>query len=167
MSARELGRDSEQYILEDAHQLAGATDELLDQARRTVRIHAPELDGPLLDRDAPLSALASMTRTRRARVRVLLMDSSAALRDGHRLIDLARRFPSYIELRLLSQEDRVRRDAWVVADETGLVYRPDYRRLADGHACFHDVSLAPKLARDFDEWWERGQTDPELRRLYI
>jgi hypothetical protein len=72
-----------------------------------------------------------------------------------------------MEMRLLGPEDRGRRDAWIIADESALVYRPDHHRLADGHMDLHDVRLAPKLARDFDEWWERGEPDPDLRRLYI
>ncbi len=153
--------------LADPEALQAAVDEVLEQARRTVRILAPRLDTELLNRAAPLEALARLTRSRYARIRVLLEDSGPAVRSGHGLIDLAQRFPSYMEMRLLGPEDRGRRDAWIVADESALVYRPDHQRLADGHMDLHDVRLAPKLARDFDEWWERGEPDPDLRRLYI
>jgi hypothetical protein len=152
-----------------AHQqaLAAAVDEVLGKARRTVRILAPRLDIELLNRTVPLETLAGLTRSRHARVRVLLEESGPAVRTGHGLIDLAQRFPSFIGMRLLGPEDRGRRDAWIVVDESAVVYRPDHQRLADGYMDLRDPSRAPKLARDFDEWWERGEPDPNLRRLYI
>lgn len=164
---RVLGEDDENYILEGPADLAAAADELMPQARRSLRIFAPELDNPILDRDLPCEALRQMTRSRHTSARILVLDSGPALRNGHRFIDLLQRFPTFLQLRIVSPEDRIREDSWVVADRTGLLYRPDYRRLADGYVCFHDVSMAPKLARDFDEWWERAESDPELRRLHL
>ncbi len=153
--------------LANPEDLAAAVDQVLEQARRTVRILAPQLDITLLNRSVPLEALARLSRSRYARIRVLLEESGPALRSGHGLIDLVQRFPSSMEMRLLGPEDRGRRDAWIIADESALVYRPDHHRLADGHLDLQDVRLAPKLARDFDEWWERAEPDPDLRRLYI
>jgi hypothetical protein len=160
-------KDDQEQLLGSPAELNEAVDAVLGEARKTVRILAPELDTPLLNRQPPLEALGRLARDRYTTVRVLLENSGPAVRAGHGLIRLAQRFPSTIEMRLLADEDRGRRDAWLVVDETGLVYRPDFERLADAHAHFHDVRLAPKLARDFDEWWERGEPDPNLRRLYI
>lgn len=162
-----LGKNPEQRLLEDGEALRAAADALLEQARLSVRIHAPALDPAVLDREEPIAALARLTRQRRARIRVLFHDAHGAIRQGHRLIDLARRFPSYVELRKISEEDREREDAWMVADDSGLVYRPEAARLAAAHTCFHDLGMAPKLARDFDDWWERASPDPELRQLFI
>lgn len=164
---RTLGEDTTTYTLKDAAALENAADELMTQARRSIRIFSPDMDSGLLDRDIPVQALRQMTRSRHTRARILVMDSSSAIRQGHRFIDLVQRFATFIQLRIISDEDRGRLDSWMVVDDTGLLYRPDYRRLADGHVCFHDVSRAPKLTRDFDEWWERGESDPELRRLFI
>lgn len=153
--------------LDHQQALAEAIDQVLGEARRTVRILAPRLDIELLNRAVPLEALAGLTRNRHARVRVLLEESGSAVRAGHGLIDLAQRFPSAIAMRLLGPEDQGRRDAWVVVDDSATVYRPDHQRLADGRMDRHDPSRASKLVRDFDEWWERGEPDPNLRRLYI
>lgn len=165
--ARILGEDDNQYILDGPTALTEAADELLSQARRSIRIYSPEMDNHLFDREQPAQALQRMTRSRYTRARILVQDSTPAQQRGHRFIHLAQRFPSFIQLRIVSHEDRVRHDSWVVVDDTGLLYRPDHRRLKDGFLCFHDVSMAPKLARDFDEWWERADSDPELRRLLL
>jgi hypothetical protein len=167
MSERKPWQDDEEQLLTSTAELNEAVDAVLGQARKTVRILAPELDTAVLNRRPPLEALGQLARSRYTRVRVLLENSGPAVRAGHGLIELAQRFPSTFELRLLADEDRGRRDAWLVVDDTGLVYRPDFERLTDAHAHRHDVRLAPKLARDFDEWWERAEPDPNLRRLYI
>lgn len=167
MSEHKPWRDDQEQLLSTPAELNEAVDAVLGQARRTVRILAPDLDTAVLNRRPPLESLRQLARSRYSRVRVLLEHSGPAVRAGHGLIELAHRFPSTFELRLLADEDRGRRDAWLVVDDTGLVYRPDFERLTDAHAHIHDVRLAPRLARDFDEWWDRGEADPNLRRLHI
>ncbi len=167
MSTEDQNHADDGHRLDDQQALAEAVDRVLGQARRTVRIFAPRLELELLNRATPLEALARLTRSRHASVRVLLEDSGPAVRSGHGLIDLAQRFPSSIAMRLLGPEDRGRSAAWLVADDSAVVYRPDHQRLADGHMDLQDPRRGPKLARDFDEWWERGEPDPNLRRLYI
>lgn len=167
MSQAGSGQDHNEQSLPDFESLCAATDEFLDQARRNVTILAPDLDPQLLNRQHPLHALALLSRSRHARVCVLLEDASPALHAGHGLIELAQQFPSTIELRLLAEEDQGQRSAWMVVDDTALIRRPDFTRLAEGHAHRHDPSLAPRLAREFNEWWQRARIDPNLRRLYL
>jgi hypothetical protein len=162
-----LGEDDRQIILDSRDDFLQHTDLMLSQARRSLRVHAPDMDPQLLNRAEPLALCRRLTRHPLCSARLLIHDSDQAKKNGHGFIDMAQRFPSFIEIRILSAEDRSRQDAWLIADDTGLVYRPHYQRLAAGHACFHDVSLAAKLARDFDEWWERAAPDTELRRLYL
>lgn len=167
MTEREPWHGDQEQVLTRVGEFNEAVDAMLGQARQRVRILAPELETAVLNRRPPLEALARLARNRYTSVRVLLENSGPAVRAGHGLIELAQRLPSTIEMRLLADADRGRRDAWLVVDDTGLVYRPDFERLTDGYAHSRDLRLAPGLARDFDQWWERGEPDPNLRRLDI
>lgn len=154
--------------LENLDSFRGACDMLLSRARRTVRILAPQLDLALLNRESVTTEIVRLTRESRfTDVRVLFCDSLLALRNGHRLVELSRRVPSAISLRRLPEDVLEQEAAWLVVDDRGLLWRASHHRYSDGYVCTNDLRLAPKLARDFDEWWQRAQPDPELRQLLI
>lgn len=162
-----VGEDSQRHLLPDFDAHCEALDALLAQGRRTLRIFTPTLDIDLLNREPVTSALAALIRVSpMTRIRILLMDSSNAVRSGHRVISMAQRFPSYISIRKAGAMEP-RCPAWLVLDEQALIWRPDHNRYADGHVCFDSRGEAGKLCRDFDERWEQSGTDPDLRRLHI
>lgn len=154
--------------LDDLASFRDACDNLLSEARRTVRILAPQLDLALLSREPVATALANMTRISRfTDIRVLFADSLLAMKHGHRLIELSRRFPSYISMKLLPAEYRDERSAWLVTDERHALWRPSHHRYADGLLLRDSPERTLQLCRQFDDWWERAQPDPELRQLYL
>lgn len=154
--------------LEDLASFRDACDALLGNARRTVRILAPHLDLALLSREPVSRALAELTRISRfTEIHILFADSLLAMKHGHRLIELSRRFPSYISLKLLPADQRDQLEAWMVVDERHLLWRPSHHRYADGLLLPDEPERSAQLCRKFDEWWERAQPDPELRQLYL
>ena len=160
------GENDGRHLLETPTEFRQALDQLLPQGRRTLRILAPELDPELLSREPVVSALAGMVRIGpMTRIRVLLADSTAAVQKGHLLVPLARRFTSYIEMRLL-EDPESSGPAWLVLDEQAVIWRPDYRSYAGGYVCGLDPHAA-RMVREFDTEWERSQPDPELRRLHL
>ena len=160
--------DGTRQALADLESFRDACDDLLEHARRTLRIVAPHLDLSLLSRAAVSTRLADMTRISRfTDIRILFSDSLLAMKHGHRLIELARRFPSYINMRQLPQDLRDMADAWMLADDQALLWRPDHHRYANGLYVTENSSEATRLCRHFDDWWERSQPDPELRQLYL
>lgn len=104
------------------------------------------------------------TSGRFASVRVLVQDSARAVRDGHRLVELARRLPSFIEMRTPHADHRNLIEAYLVADERALLYRKQADRY-EGFVDVDDPLQARRLVREFDQVWGRAAPDPELRRL--
>ena len=145
-----------------------ALDELLASARRTVRILAPNLDPALLNRRQVATTLAQFVRVSpNSRIRVLFADGGDAVRQGHQLVACARRFPSYMDIRRLPEEHRSVRTCWVLVDELALLWRRDFSRHESGWINWRDVRTAPKLCRDFDDWWELSQPEPGFRQLHL
>lgn len=143
-------------------------DLLLDHARRSVRILAPHLDLALLSREPVSRALAQLSKIGRfAETRILFADSTLAMKHGHRLVELSRRLPSSIKLKQLPIDVRDQQEAWIIVDNTALIWRPHHERYADGLWDQHNTEKAPQLCRQFDEWWGMAQHDPELRRLSL
>ena len=152
----------------DAESLQAGCDDILRQARRTVDILAPDLDPFVLDREPPLDALAQLTRVSRfTRIRVLFHDAGSAVRDGHRLIHVARRFPSFISMRRVAEEHREESASWIVVDSRHALWRPDFTVKEGGHLFHEEPGKATQLVRRFNRWWEYSAADPALRELHL
>lgn len=145
-----------------------ACDQLLGNTRRSVRILSPNMDLALLSRASVATALSDLIRVSRfTDIRILFADSLLAMKHGHRLIELSRRFPSTISLRQLPLDSRGERHSWIITDDANLLWRPDHVRYDNGFYEEENRELAPRLCRQFDDTWERSQPDPELRRLFL
>ena len=143
-------------------------DEVLAGARRSLRIFAPDLDQQLLNRDRVSELLVRLARHNpAARVRILIANASQAVADGHRLIYLARRLPSFVSIRVLPRDTRDVSASWLLADDHTLLWRPDFRQLR--HAILHrnDPTRCGSLQRDFDKHWDQSLSDPALRQLHL
>ena len=141
--------------------------EALTWPQRTVRLYSQTLDHLLFDREDVAEALSAFVRRGPpARLLVLIHSSSSIVSRGHRLIELARRLDSKIEIRKVPSELAVDRHSCAIADERGYFVLPDhetYQALINGY----DPVQAARLAERFDYLWEHSAADPELRVLRI
>jgi hypothetical protein len=97
---------------------------------------------------------------------MLVQDPRPIVKDGHRLIEVARRFSSFVALRTAHPDYQDYNETFLIVDETGLLHR----RIADRYEGTVHFT-APRLARErlafFNEVWERSEADPELLRLHL
>jgi len=140
---------------------------LAELARRELLIFTRDLDPLYYDQQPFLDAVQRLAlEVPRPSVRVLVMEPRPAVADGHRLIELARRLTSRIEMRRVGEDDRDRVDAFLVADGRGYCWR----QFADRHQGQAEAD-APQRARllavEFERMWERAVVDTELRRLHL
>lgn len=166
-TSRVLGTSEREFETERAEELRGVLLELAQQTRRTLDLVSRHLDPPLYDHEEFVEAVKQLVLgSPRARVRLLILDPAPLVSQGHRLMPLAQRLSSYIELRVPAPEHREFNEAWLVADKDGYAHR----RFSDRYEAtcnFHDPRLATHLTNRFDELWQRAQPDPNLRRLHL
>lgn len=162
-----LGETNELLALETASDHRAVALAMAQQAVRTLHIFTRDLDHAVFDTPEFEEAAAQLARgSQYSRIQLLVQDSSVAVRRGHRLVDLAQRLSSKIEIRKPVAEYADVNHAFFVADETGYISR----QLADRYeavANFSDRLTARNLVAFFDEVWERSQQDLQLRRLYL
>ena len=73
---------------------------MLRQATRTVDIVSRHLDRRLFDQRDLIDALRALaTRNKRARIRLLVVDTGPLIRGEHRLVTLVKRLPTFFEIR--------------------------------------------------------------------
>lgn len=140
---------------------------LAQQAARSLHILSASLDPPLYNNSAFADAVRTVaTAHPNNRVKILVRDPDTLIKTGHRLVDLARRLSSYVEVRKLSEDYGAHREAFLVADGRGLLHRVKGARY-DGVANFNAPSRGAELVDLFDEIWQRSQQFREFRQLHI
>lgn len=144
-----------------------ATDLMLEQTQATIEIYSRDLDPDLYDRQEFLDAIQQLCfRNRMARIRVLIQDAKTPIQRNHRLIEVSRRLSSSIEIRQSNPDYQRYNEAFMIADECGLVHRP-LADLFEGTANFYNPVAARRKLDYFTEVWDRSEPQTEFRRLHL
>lgn len=137
------------------------------QAVQSIQIMSPLLDHKIFDSTDLYEICSRLARKNKyTRIEILLYDPHRVIKNGHALVDIARRLPSSIGIRVVHPELRSSNHEYVLVDEAGLIYRQDFEQY-EGYANFKDVTEANRLRRQFRAAWESGLLDPNLRQLKI
>ncbi len=162
-----LGQTDQALTLETSDDNRSAATALATQARRSLDIYTRELDKAIYDYQPFIDAVRELaTGSRTSMIRILVKDSSRAVKQGHRLINLAQRITSFIEVRKPPEEYKEYNEAFLIADGIGVVHRKLGDRF-EGKVCFNAPIETRNLLAFFNEAWEKSAPDTQLRRLYL
>ena len=162
-----LGETDLEFRVERAEDLRAMILALAQQGRRTLDLVTRHLDPPLLDREDFVDAVKAIALgSKYAEIRILLLDPGPVVSRGHRLIQLAQRLSSFVQLRVPSPEHKEFNEAWLVVDKRAYAHRRFSDRF-EATVNFNDPRLASQLGNRFDEIWQRATPDPNLRRLHL
>ena len=149
------------------HPFAELAVELCDSALRRIYILSPRLDHAVFDSTALADALSGLVRrSRQTSVRILIADSRALASRGHRLLNLARRLPSSVQIHKLAHHPDWNGETTVIRDFDGVLYKPS----GSDHEGFYEPSSrasARKHLELFEDLWRHSAQDAELRSLSI
>lgn len=164
-----LGETDIRVELSHLVMLQNAAITLLAQSKREILIVTPDLEHARFDNDAFINALSAFSRSSRYTVtRLLIANPSMAVTEGHRLVKLARKLSSLIDIRQLHDDDIdvSQAQAWIVADDIGLL-RCTNRDPWQGSLLPKGTPYAQQARSRFMEWWERGTEIQDFRELGI
>lgn len=167
-SQYQLGVTPGRLTLETSGDSRAAAIALVGQARRNLEIYTRDLDKPIYDDPNFIDAVRGLAirAKQAAAIRILVKDSSRAVKYGHRLIPLCQRLTSFIEVRKPPEQYREYNEALLVVDGVGHIHRTLADR-PEGTVYFHAPIETRRLLVFFNEVWQSGEADPELRRLYL
>ena len=161
-------RDNEpsRRVLASREEVRAAVAELIGHAERGLAILTQDLEPEIYDHEIFLEKLKKFILARSfARVRVLIVHPERTMKLGNEFVTMGRRLNSYIEIRHAKPEYRDCRDAYCLADDRAVMYRPDAQAW-DGM-----LALEPELAQTylerFDQLWQACEHEPELRQLHL
>ena len=140
---------------------------LAQQATREILIASYDFDNRLYSNQEFVDALSAFVRGHRnAHVDIIVWHPSTAVKQGHRLIDLAQRLSSSIRIH---EPDKVHAEfieSYMIVDGTAYFRRPLADR-SDGIGSLHAPLISRELKEQFHAMWERSAPCSEFRRLRI
>ncbi len=163
LSGCQLGVSPEPVTLLGPESFRAACAHMIAQAKSRVDILAPDLDPEVLDCEAVADAMSAFARrSRYTEMNVLYFDATAAIQNGHRIIQLGEYFGENIRLRKIEAEHANRHDVFLLADNAGLVYR-DATDSWEGFAEFNTPGDVGEIRDSFMENWYRARRDRKLK----
>lgn len=140
---------------------------LVNRAHREIRIFSNRLEPEMYSNGQFCDAVyAFATSHPLARVRILVKDVPHAIQHTNQLQDLCHRLPSHIQLRKFQSQEECLHTEFLLVDKAGILYKQEPERFV-GYVIAHAPMEAVELVQEFDNFWEQGELDPELRRLHI
>jgi hypothetical protein len=156
-----------QAPVEYPHPFADLAVSLCQTARRQVYVLSPQLDHEVFDSETLADCLSRLARGgRETQVRLLVADHRPLVQRGHRLLTLARRLPSAVQLRKLVEHPDWNGETCVVRDRDGVLFSSGE---GDQHAFYEPDSPATtqRHLERFEDFWRLAQPDVEFRSLSL
>lgn len=145
-----------------AHTLA-----LLQQARHSINLYSGDLEPWLYNHSSVEQACRQfLLANPRNRMRILLKDCSRAIKEGHRLVALARRLPSNLQIRKLNPHQPIDDSAVLLIDSCGVSLRADADPY-NGYALYNDPARLRSRLESFNKAWETSISDADLRSFLL
>ena len=159
------GEDPNAWLFDTENTLIRLMDSVVGQARQRVWLYDRFLEHSLYDRDRFRKLLSTLARRHRlSEIRILIHDEKPLVKRRHRLVELMRRLPSHISVRLINQDHPFEDQPFLLADREGVIYRHEFDK-PEGFAKFADGGRVKLLHETFQRMWESGRSSLELRQL--
>lgn len=107
------------------------------------------------------------TSNRNTDIRIIAHDTRVAANQGHHLIHLAQRLPSFVQIRLtVTPEHRNFRESWLIADDSALMRIRNPERF-EGYYELDNKLECRSYYDTFIDMWEACEQDQNTRRLSL
>jgi len=157
--------DKASWVFNNESSMTCLMDSLAGQARQRIWLYDRFLEHDLYDRKPFRDMLSALARRHRlSEIRLLIHDDQSLVKRRHRLVELMRRLPSHMSLRLVNDDYPAEDQPFMLADRFGVVYRHDFYK-PEGFANFADGGRVKMLEETFQRMWDAGRGSIELREL--
>ena len=167
VSGHRLGTSNRVLLLRKEEDFRSVCQDLAQQTQLKLRIYSPWLDHTLYDNHELHDAISRLARkNRHTEIQILIWNSHRMVKNGHALLEISRKLSSSIHIRIVHADYRQMNHEFVLADESGILYRLDFE-IYEGYANFTDKTEVNRLGREFQRAWDSSYEDPNLRGLRI
>jgi hypothetical protein len=141
---------------------------LIGLARQQVYIIGQNLEAELYNHQSIYDHLTDMaTMNRKTDIRIIAHDTRIATSNGHYLILLAQKLPSFAQIRItINPEHKKFRESWLIVDDMAFMRLKNPARY-EGYYDTDNKLECRSLTEEFNEIWEACQPDQNTRRLSL
>ncbi|HFE48712.1 MAG TPA: acyltransferase [Chromatiaceae bacterium] len=163
-----LGISDTRHVTDDMIHVRRACVLLAEQTHYNLSLFSHRLEAELFDQPPFVEAVRQLaTRRARSQIRILISDASEIRLHGHQLVNLAQRLTSNVHIRKVGDEYREEAANFLLGDDAGYLYLPDWRDIRHAQINFNDRLRVRQLNDRFKEMWEHSRPDPALRQLNL
>ena len=146
---------------------ASAALSLISQARHTIDIFSHNLDPRVLNSTEISDAVKQFIKiSSKSKIRILITDPDQPLKQGHCLIELSRKYSSFISIKTTNVDYQSTAYSFLMVDNKALLYRPnanEYIALVN----FSAQSECRQYKEFFNTVWDNSEPASEIRQLFI
>jgi hypothetical protein len=141
---------------------------LIELAQERVFIIGQDLEADLYNHKKIYDHLAGMaTKNRKTDIRLITHDTRVATANGHYLILLAQKLPTFAQIRITANPDHKNfRENWLIVDDMAFMRVKNPSRY-EGYFEIDNKLECRFLTESFLEIWEASQIDQNTRRLSL
>ena len=142
--------------------------DLVSLAQQRVYIIGQSLEANLYSYKSIYDHLAEMTtKNRNTDIRLITRDTRVATANGHYLILLAQKLPSFVQIRSTTNPEHQKfNENWLIVDDMAFM-RLKNSTLYEGYFETENRQECRSITAKFLEIWEASQPDQNTRRLSL
>lgn len=155
-------------LLDGRSECQNCVDTLINRAQQRVYIIGQNLEADLYNHKSIYNHLTGMTtQNRKTDIRLISHDTRVATTNGHYLILLAQKLPSFAQIRTtVEPEHRKFNENWLIIDDIAFMRLKNPLRY-EGYFEMDNRLECRSLTNDFLDIWEVSQPDQNTRRLSL
>lgn len=164
----DLSKNTENHFkINSLSELKSASSGLFSEATQIIQLFTKDLDPRILnDREIELRLTQFVKRSRVSKMQILIYDESLMRGQDHRLVSLAQRFTSYVELRVVPKDYHENYFGFYLVDNKQMIYRSNIERYEAEYAKL-PYSLVKEKSKWFDSVWQMSSPASFLRALHL
>lgn len=167
VDAPRLGETKISYLLQTSGEFSTLLNFLMAQAKHSIRLLSADLDYPLLDNEIFIGHLSKLLCSNpRANFKMLIHNTDNFHERPHRLIPLARRITSSLEIKKCNPKYASPGAVYMIIDNVGLCYRPSFETY-EGFINANYPRKCAELIHDFNYLWEHALPENDIRTFTI
>lgn len=142
--------------------------QLVEASRRELLLLSKTFDPSLYNNDEFYQRILDLARSdRNVQVKILVKDIQPVVEKGHRILSLARRLSSKVEIRKLLIKPEKDSIAYLIGDRKNLLYMHE-DQVYNGFVNYEAAQECKSLADEFTYLWDKHSVlDPALRTMLL
>lgn len=160
--------DTNLVLIDELDDFSNHATQVVESSRREVLLLSKTLDPAIYNNEPFYQAVLDFARQdRNAQVKILVKDIQPVVEQGHRILNLARRLSSKVEIRKLLIKPEKDSITYLIGDRKCLLYMHE-DQVYNGFVNYEAAQESKSLADEFSYLWDKHSVlDPSLRTMLL